>query len=34
METRKRNIKPLTLEDLKEVHSLAGYDTPEIFEGD
>lgn len=32
MNERKRAIKPLTLEDLQEVHHLAAYQTPEIFE--
>ena len=32
MNERKRNLKPLTLDDLKEVHQYAAYQTPEIFE--
>jgi len=32
MNERKRNIKPLTLDDLKAVHQYASYQTPEIFE--
>ena len=32
MNERKRNLKPLTLDDLKEVHQYASYQTPEIFE--
>tara|TARA_R110000824_G_scaffold52052_11_gene144737 strand:+ start:2135 stop:2749 length:615 start_codon:yes stop_codon:yes gene_type:complete len=32
MNERKRNLKPLTLDDLKEVHEHAAYQTPEIFE--
>jgi len=32
MNKRKHNLKPLTLDDLKAVHHLAAYQTPEIFE--
>ena len=32
MRERKRNLTPLTLEDLKAVHKHAAYQTPEIFE--
>tara|TARA_B100000949_G_C14214101_1_gene421556 strand:- start:557 stop:1132 length:576 start_codon:yes stop_codon:yes gene_type:complete len=32
MNQRKRNLKPLTLADLKAVHQYASYQTPEIFE--
>ena len=32
MQERKRNLTPLTLEDLKAVHKHAAYQTPEIFE--